>query len=151
MDQSFFIKVKICEMSGLAYPSGAPELLIVFVEGIRRYQRGRQKVNKGSCYSGFSFQCSVVCSMFVFCFILLAVVLSVYRLDDFCLPIFFEFLSFHTGYPCQSRKCIMINKENFTSLDGTWGYVLFPQILNSYNIVNIAWTNRSMNSEWPKR
>ena len=43
--------------------------------------------------SSFSFQCSVVCPMFVFCLVLLAMVLSVFRLNDFCLHLgIFEFL-----------------------------------------------------------
>ena len=36
--------------AGVAYPSGAPELTLVFV---------------GSCYSSFSFQCSVVFYVFL--------------------------------------------------------------------------------------
>ena len=44
---------------------------------------------QGSCYSCFSFQCSVVCSLFVFRFMLLAMVLSVFRLNDFCLPLWY--------------------------------------------------------------
>jgi len=47
----------------------------------------------GSCYSSFSFQCSVVCSMFVFRFILLAMVLSVLDLTISVYPFgIFEFL-----------------------------------------------------------
>ena len=44
---------------------------------------------QSSCYSRFIFQCSIVCSMFVVRFFLLAMVLSVFRLNDFCLPLWY--------------------------------------------------------------
>ena len=62
--------------AGVAYPSGAPELL------------NSPWFLKGSCYSSFSFQCSVVC------FILLAMVLFVFRLNDLCLPLWYLWISF---------------------------------------------------------
>ena len=51
---------------------------------------------KGSCYFSFSFQCNVVCSMFVFHFILLAMVLPVFRLNDFCLSLWYLQIPFST-------------------------------------------------------
>ena len=59
----------------VAYPSGAPEHTLVSV---------------GFAYSSFS----DVCSMFVFRFILLAMVLSIFRSKDFCLPLWYHRISF---------------------------------------------------------
>ena len=56
----------------VAYPYGAPEFILIFV---------------GFVLLQFQFSVCVVCSMFVFRFILLAMDLSVFRLDDFCLPL----------------------------------------------------------------
>ena len=60
--------------AGVANPYGAPELTLVFV---------------GFGLLQLLFQCSVVCSMFVFRFILLVVVLSVFRFNDLCLPLWY--------------------------------------------------------------
>ena len=58
--------------AGVEHHYGGPELTLVFVS---------------SRYSGFSFQCSVVWTVFVFRFILLVLVLSAFRLNDFGLPL----------------------------------------------------------------
>ena len=65
--------------SCVTYPSGAPELAIFL---------------QGSCYSSFIFQCSNVCSMFVFRFILLVMGFDVVRLNDFCLSLWYLWYQF---------------------------------------------------------
>ena len=81
----------------------------------------------GSCYSSFSFQCSVVCSMFVFLFILLAMVLSVFRLNDFCLPLWYLRIPFPDsigivlteGTPLQLSKEKLLRNYHFLAFPGT--------------------------------
>ena len=44
---------------------------------------------RNEIHSSFSSRCRVVCSMFVFRFIVWAMVLSVFRINDFCLPLWY--------------------------------------------------------------
>ena len=92
--------------AGDAYPSRAPELTLVFV---------------GFVLFVLSFQCSVLCSMFVFCFILLAVVLSVFRLNDFCLPLWYLQIPFRVfsqlkQFPC--AMCLLHKQFKLKKTDG---------------------------------
>ena len=50
------------------------------------------------------YQCIVVCSMFVFSFILLVVVLSVFRLNDFCLPLWYLRIPYTSTPECGKKQ-----------------------------------------------
>ena len=75
-----------------------------------------------SFYSSFSFQCSVVFSMFVFRFVLLAMVLSVFRLNDFCLLLWYLRIPFGFLY-CQYQwtyECCIFTGLQFDNSLWQW-------------------------------